>query len=121
MDNVNPYTFPGLRDRPKIFPSTVDDLKAKLLSFCKERIEFQHITSWDKVATSGRRNRKPQEVLIRQMFHYVMKKTTKLSLTYIGKLTGGADHTTVIYSVKNIQDRIDTNDPFTMDLYNYLN
>jgi chromosomal replication initiation ATPase DnaA len=44
----------------------------------------------------------------RQMAQAFLKKLTKLTLPEIGKLTGGKDHATVLYSVKKIKELVET-------------
>jgi len=113
---MNYFTFPGI-----IRVDYEKTLKASLLRFCKENERYKYISSWDQVAIAGKRNRKGPMINIRQMYHYLMKRNTSLTLTEIGQLTGGHDHTTVIYSIQTVANHLDTKDPDTIRLYNYLN
>ena len=113
---MNYITFPGI-----IETNIEETLKIRLIKFCQENPKYQFIASWDQVAICGKKNRKPYMVLVRQMYHYLIKRHTSLSLKEIGDLTGGHDHTTVMYSITTIQDLLYTKDPETMKLYNYLN
>lgn len=44
---------------------------------------------------------------VRQLFHYLCRNYTSLSLKSIGNLTDGRDHTTVLNSIKIIEDILD--------------
>lgn len=44
----------------------------------------------------------------RHAIRYLIKKHTKLSLKAIGRMTGGADHSTIIASIDRFQNWIDT-------------
>ncbi len=54
------------------------------------------------------KTRKRAVVIARQLSMYLAKNYTKSSLKTIGDNFGGRDHSTVIYSVKAVQDLIDT-------------
>lgn len=50
------------------------------------------------------RTRKREIITARQMIQHFIKEKTKLSLSKIGQLTGGFDHSTVIYSWKEVNN-----------------
>ncbi len=52
--------------------------------------------------------RKRSIVVARQISMYLAKKMTSASLKAIGEQFGGRDHSTVIYSLKTVQDLLDT-------------
>jgi chromosomal replication initiator protein len=52
-------------------------------------------------------SRKRDIVQARQITMYLAKKHTQASLSLIGKLVGGKDHSTVLYACKIIKDQID--------------
>jgi chromosomal replication initiator protein len=54
------------------------------------------------IAVSARRHM--QEVRPRQVFYYLCRKYTTLSLKQIGNYTGGRDHSTVIHGAKSIEN-----------------
>jgi chromosomal replication initiator protein len=56
--------------------------------------------------------RKRNVVLARQLSMYFAKNITNHSLKAIGESFGGRDHSTVIYSVRAVNDMIDTNAEF---------
>lgn len=58
------------------------------------------------------RNRKFDVVLARQLFFYFAKKYTRSSARAIGKFAGNRDHSTVLYGIQSINDRIDTDPDF---------
>lgn len=55
----------------------------------------------------GNKTRKRSYVHARQMFCYIMKKQTKLSLTDIGSYVNKPDHVSVLHSIRVIQNYID--------------
>jgi chromosomal replication initiator protein len=56
--------------------------------------------------------RKRQIVIARQLSMYLAKSFTSSSLKSIGSNFGGKDHSTVIYSIKAVQDLMDTDTLF---------
>ncbi|MEO0734799.1 MAG: chromosomal replication initiator protein DnaA, partial [Bacteroidota bacterium] len=61
----------------------------------------------EKLASATRRR---QVVLARQVSMYLVKEYTEQSLKAIGRLFGGRDHSTVLYSIKTVKDLMETND-----------
>ncbi|MEL6273833.1 MAG: chromosomal replication initiator protein DnaA [Bacteroidota bacterium] len=51
-----------------------------------------------------------QVVLARQISMFLVKEYTDKSLKAIGKLFGGRDHSTVLYSIKTVQDLMETDE-----------
>ena len=59
------------------------------------------------------KSRKRELVITRQIAHFCAKQLTGLTLKSIGQAIGGRDHTTVINSIKCVNDMYDTqNDEF---------
>lgn len=58
------------------------------------------------------KTRKRNIVIARQLSMYLAKNYTKSSLKTIGHNFGGKDHSTVIYSIKTVQNLIDTDSLF---------
>ncbi len=56
----------------------------------------------------GSKTRKRQFVIARQLSMYLAKNLTDKSLKSIGEMFGGRDHSTVIYSIKTVQDLMET-------------
>jgi chromosomal replication initiator protein len=56
----------------------------------------------------GGKTRKRQFVIARQLSMYLAKNLTDKSLKAIGEMFGGRDHSTVIYSIKTVQDLMET-------------
>ena len=56
----------------------------------------------------GGKTRKRQIVIARQLSMYLAKNLTDKSLKAIGETFGGRDHSTVIYSIKTVQDLMET-------------
>lgn len=52
------------------------------------------------------RNRKRSIVQARQVVTYLSRKFTRMSLAEIGKLIGGRDHTTVLHSIKQVEQGV---------------
>lgn len=79
-----------------------------------ENIVFEYFeTSKYYVFKNSRRD---PWIYYRQLTQYFMKKFTKLDEKRIGKRTGGYDRTTVIHSIKVIQDYIDTNHKRSLEI-----
>lgn len=53
-------------------------------------------------------DRRVEYVEARHAIRYFIHKNTRLSLKAIGRITGGADHSTIIHAVNQYQDWIDT-------------
>ncbi|CAH1000250.1 Chromosomal replication initiator protein DnaA [Neolewinella maritima] len=67
----------------------------------------------EKLASATRRR---HVVLARQISMFLVKQFTDESLKAIGRLFGGRDHSTVLYSIKTVRDLIETNDEIKNDL-----
>ncbi|THH41510.1 chromosomal replication initiator protein DnaA [Neolewinella litorea] len=61
----------------------------------------------EKLASSTRRR---HVVLARQISMFLVKQFTDQSLKAIGRMFGGRDHATVIYSIRTVRDLMETND-----------
>ena len=61
----------------------------------------------EKLASATRRR---QVVLARQISMFLVKQYTDQSLKSIGRMFGGRDHSTVLYSIKTVKDLMETND-----------
>jgi len=62
------------------------------------------------------RSRKQEIVLARQVSMYLAQKHTKMPASRIGKLVGGRDHSTVLYSCSQIEKRLQVDKGFTAEL-----
>jgi chromosomal replication initiator protein len=60
------------------------------------------------VETLFGKTRKRSIVIARQLSMYLAKTMTDKSLKNIGEVFGGRDHSTVIYSIKTVQDLMET-------------
>jgi chromosomal replication initiator protein len=70
--------------------------------------------------TLGGKFRKKELVLMRQLFCYFCKEWSILpTLTSIGNEIN-RDHTTVIHSIQQIKDLIDSKDELTLQIYNFI-
>jgi chromosomal replication initiator protein len=54
------------------------------------------------------RTRKREIIELRQMAQYLVKKHHRFSLKTIGKATGGYDHSTVIHSIRLVDEMLET-------------
>ncbi|NJB85311.1 chromosomal replication initiator protein [Lewinella marina] len=61
----------------------------------------------EKLASATRRR---HVVLARQISMFLVKQFTDQSLKAIGRMFGGRDHATVIYSIRTVRDLMETND-----------
>lgn len=100
---ISPYVFPGLDKAPKnkivnrVAFERVDEI---IYTVCLELELF-------KSDLTGLSRKRPI-VIGRQIANHLIKKYTKLSLTAIGNIFGGRDHSTVIYSIDVVSDLSDT-------------
>lgn len=60
--------------------------------------------------------RRRQVVLARQISMFLVKEYTDQSLKSIGRMFGGRDHSTVLYSIKTVKDLMETNDEIRKSL-----
>ena len=67
----------------------------------------------EKLASATRRR---QVVLARQISMFLVKEYTDQSLKSIGRMFGGRDHSTVLYSIKTVKDLMETNDEIKKSL-----
>jgi len=67
----------------------------------------------EKLASATRRR---QVVLARQISMFLVKQYTDQSLKSIGRMFGGRDHSTVLYSIKTVKDLMETNDDIKKSL-----
>lgn len=79
------------------------------LDFIKSLVAEHFDVPVDKL---GGKTRKRQFVIARQLSMYLAKNLTGKSLKAIGQTFGGRDHSTVIYSIKTVQDLMETDRVF---------
>lgn len=60
--------------------------------------------------------RRRHVVLARQISMFLVKQYTEESLKSIGRMFGGRDHSTVLYSIKTVKDLMETNDDIKKSL-----
>ena len=99
---MNYTTAPGIlrtKEDKKYLPITLENI---FESCC---IEFK--VKPEKVRS---KIRKHEIVLARQTFFFFARKFTPNSLLSLGEFIGGYDHTTVIHSVKQIENYLDTDE-----------
>lgn len=80
---------------------SIDNIKKMVADHFKVPVEKLHGVT-----------RKRSVVLARQLSMYLAKNYTSVSLKAIGNNFGGKDHSTVIYSIKAVQDLMDTDTLF---------
>jgi len=68
------------------------------------------------VANVSSRSRKRDYVTARQVSMYLAQKYTKMPASRIGKLVGGRDHSTVIHSCTQVEQRIKTDKLFSNEI-----
>jgi len=83
--------------------------KEVALEKIKKLVAEHYKVSVEKIQSS---TRKREVVIARQLSMYFAKNFTNKSLKSIGDDFGGKDHSTVIYSLKAVQDMIDTDEVF---------
>jgi len=86
-------------------PLTVDDI-------------IEHVCSHYNVtvAAINGKSRKREFVVARQAAMYLAQKHTKMPASRIGKLIGGRDHSTVIYSCSQVEKRMKIDHAFAEDI-----
>ncbi len=68
---------------------------------------------------AGRR-RFEKDVVARQLYAYILKLQTKKTLTEIGSIVFGYDHSTICHALKRIQCMLETNDKYSELIFNVL-
>ena len=67
-------------------------------------------------ANINSRSRKKDYVMARQVSIYLAQKYPKMPATKLGKLVGGRDHSTVIYSYNQVEQRIKIDQKFSSEI-----
>ena len=91
VESVAPILHPGIANT-EASPGTVLEKVAQVFDVDVEMLQ------------SSSRKRPVSEA--RQVSMYLMRKCTSLSLPKIGQEFGGKDHTTVLYAIKKVQSRL---------------
>lgn len=86
-------------------PLTIDDILEKVGHHFN--VTVQNINS---------RSRKHDYVVARQVCMYLAQKYTKMPASRIGKLVGGRDHSTVIHSCSQVEQRLKVDKAFLDDI-----
>lgn len=86
-------------------PLTIDDILEKVGSHFN--VTTQNINS---------RSRKRDYVIARQVSMYLAQKYTKMPASRIGKLVGGRDHSTVIHSCSQVEQRLKIDKAFSEEV-----
>ena len=86
-------------------PLTIDDIMETV---------GHHFNVTSSAITS--RSRKHEFVVARQVLMYFAQKYTKMPASRIGKLVGGRDHSTVIHSCTQVEQRIKTDKSFSEEI-----
>jgi chromosomal replication initiator protein len=91
-------------------PLTVDDI---LDTVCRH---------YNVSATAiNSKSRKRELVTARQVSMYLAQKYTKMPASRIGKLVGGRDHSTVIHSCTQVENRLKVDEMFSADIVSIEN
>lgn len=109
LNDANYFGLPGLKGQD-IFPSYSKYNSIVLMEIC---CNYFGVT--EKEVRGWRRFRRI--VTARQVFFYLLKKFTKLTLTGIGK-EFNRDHTTIIHSIKTVNGFIQIDPDFKKDIEN---
>ncbi len=114
------WIIPGLKKGSEV--SAIRPPAVKFDQICEIVLSHYKI---DASLVIHSKSRKRERVIARQLIMYFTKKYTTMSLKSIGEkfqstVPGkGKDHTTVIHSIKTINDLRDTDPAFNMEV-NYL-
>lgn len=107
---ISPYCYPGLKlnesEKSKIrsLPRTRLD-KDTVLKIISEECQISISDIIDKT-------RKREIVDARHIFCVIARKYMKFTLTSIGNIIGSRDHTTISYSIKKFEDRVECEDVY---------
>lgn len=74
-----------------------------------------------KVEELKSKNNRPKIAFPRQIAMYICKKITQNPLTEIGSKFGGKHHTTVLHSIKKIENEIESNEDFSKQINSFIN
>lgn len=86
-------------------PLTIDDIVEKVC--CHYNVEAEEVNS---------KSRKRTLVIARQVSMYLAQKYTKMTSSRIGKLIGGRDHSTVLHSCTQVEERMKTDKLFSNEI-----
>ena len=104
---IHPYIYVGLNKQPQKPASLMGILEA-----CAGILNF----TADEVLKGGRKGNLP---MVRHLYAYISRRTTSYSLEYIGSVIG-RDHASILHSVKTINNFLDINDCFVLELLDKL-
>jgi len=113
--------FAEISDK-KISTQLVDDIlkhymKSTVKYFSTEDIQKEVASKFGiKVSDLKSKIRRRELVIPRQIAMYLSKQLTSDSLPQIGRKFGGKDHTTVIHSVKKIENELKKNNKLAKDV-----
>ncbi|OAV45880.1 chromosomal replication initiation protein DnaA [Lewinella sp. 4G2] len=92
----------------EVLRSFVSDINREVTPEVIQKAVADHFNlDVEKIKSTTRRR---QVVLARQISMFLVKQHTDNSLKKIGQLFGNRDHSTVIYSLRAVEDLVDTND-----------
>jgi chromosomal replication initiator protein len=109
---ISPYIYPGLKIE------FLDSRKHPYLKKSKMVIteeQIFEIVGRDYGLTKEQiisRSRKRECVESRHLIAYIIKRKTRFSLSKIGEMVGGKDHTTIIHSIRTFEDLFGTDSVF---------
>lgn len=98
----------------KMMPRYVDMVETKTTVADIKHIVSEHFNIREDVICS--RSRKQEIVYVRQMAIYLSSKYTDLSTVQIGLNIGGRNHATVIHSINQVKNLLDTDEKARKDL-----
>lgn len=77
--------------------------------YIKEALQSYYSVQWPDIASGDRRR---EIVIIRQLYAYLCREFTPLSLKTIARNSNQRDHSCVIHSVRTVKDLMDTDEDF---------
>ena len=92
----------------EVMQNFVSELKNEITPQRIQQLVAEHFGV--ELANLASATRKRQVVLARQISMFLVKEYTDNSLKAIGRMFGGRDHSTVLYSIRTVRDLMDTND-----------
>lgn len=96
------------------------------ISLKKKKITIERIQEFIakkyniKVSDLKSKTNRPQIAKPRQISMYICKKLTKFPLTEIGNKFGGKHHSTVLHSIKKIENEVGSHEEFAKEINSYI-
>ena len=104
---ISAYAIPGLKNRYRYL--TGEEF-VKLLKLVAERykVDYDDILEYNRTA--------PLPYIRMLMISYIRRNYSQITVVNLGKMMNGRDHTTMIHSTQQFQNKLDTDEPINKKL-----